>query len=351
MTALVSILIPAYNAEKWIGDTVRSAVSQTWPEKEIIIVDDGSRDNTMAIAKQFKSGSVKVISQQNRGGSAARNKALEYAQGDYIQWLDADDLLAPNKISEQMKFAEIGHKSITLLSSAFGFFYWRPKKAKFVPNGLWQDLNPMDWMLKKFSENLWMPPSVWLVSRKIVEKAGPWDERLFLDDDGEYSCRIVGGSKNVIFVEGSRAYYRQSGFNQLSRSNSEKACKSLLLSIKLCIQHLRSMEDSQRTRKASLAFLQSQWPFHYLEKFGQREEIKKLALELGGELMEPKLSWKEGLMNKIFGQIMGREIVTALRKMRFATAVQWDKLLFKISESSIKVDMYGNKGIIDHGRE
>src|SRR5436309_10735842 len=91
-TPLVSILIPAYNAERWIADTVRSALAQTWPRREIIIVDDGSRDQTLQVAQQFASKNVSVVAQENQGASAARNKAFELCQGDYIQWLDADDL-------------------------------------------------------------------------------------------------------------------------------------------------------------------------------------------------------------------------------------------------------------------
>ena len=103
MSVLVSILIPSYNAEEWIEETIQSALSQTWPRKEIIIVDDGSTDNSLRIAKEYESNSVKVISQENSGAAVARNKALEYAQGDYIQWLDADDLLAPDKIEKQLR--------------------------------------------------------------------------------------------------------------------------------------------------------------------------------------------------------------------------------------------------------
>ena len=98
MSALVSILIPAYNSGKWIRFTIESALSQSWPNKEIIIVNDGSEDNTLQIAKQFESKIVKVITQENMGASSARNKALSLAQGDYIQWLDSDDLLTSNKI-------------------------------------------------------------------------------------------------------------------------------------------------------------------------------------------------------------------------------------------------------------
>src|ERR1700733_7773261 len=102
LVPLVSILIPAYNADKWVADTIRSAAAQTWQRKEIIVVDDGSKDHTLSIARRFESGSVRVATQQNQGASAARNKAFSLSQGDYIQWLDADDLLAPDKIEKQM---------------------------------------------------------------------------------------------------------------------------------------------------------------------------------------------------------------------------------------------------------
>src|SRR2546421_1094622 len=113
MPHLVSILIPAYNAEKWIGDSIKSALSQTWPQTEIIIVDDESSDNTLHIAKQYESRSVKVLTQPHAGASAARNKALSFAQGEYIQWLDADDLLAPDKISKQLRLTDSGRDSLT----------------------------------------------------------------------------------------------------------------------------------------------------------------------------------------------------------------------------------------------
>src|SRR6516225_1986814 len=102
MRPLVSILIPAYNAQEWIADTIRSAIEQTWPCKEIIVVDDGSTDGTTEVARRFVSKEVAVVSIKNQGAAAARNHALQLSQGDYIQWLDADDLLAPNKIERQL---------------------------------------------------------------------------------------------------------------------------------------------------------------------------------------------------------------------------------------------------------
>ena len=186
MTPLVSILIPAYNAERWIADTIRSALAQTWPRKEIIIVDDGSCDRTLSIARQFTSKNVSITAQQNQGAPVARNTAFGLCQGDYIQWLDADDLLSPNKVTRQMAAAQECHDRRRLLSSGWGYFLYRPDKAKFLPTALWRDLTPLEWLLRKWEQNLHMQTATWLVSRELTEAAGPWDTRLMGDDDGEY---------------------------------------------------------------------------------------------------------------------------------------------------------------------
>ncbi len=329
MPELVSILIPAYNAAKWIGDTIQSAISQDWSKKEIIIVNDGSTDNTLSIAKSFESKYVKVVTQENSGASTARNKALSFAQGDYIQWLDADDLLAPDKISRQMEIAEPGHKSLQLLSSAYGVFHYRINKAKFNQNGIWRDLSPIDWISENFTDRTaWMAPAAWLISRKLTEEAGPWDERLSLNDDGEYICRVVLSSESVKFISTAHSYYRSAGFTQLSRDTSEKGIQSLLLSLKLCIQHLLLFEDSERTRRASVALLQSYSQFFLAEKPELLEEINALAFKLGEELIPPGLNWKASLLGSLFGQKSADRVMTSLRKIRFSTIVKWDEILF-----------------------
>ena len=159
MTELVSILIPTYNAEKWISDTIKSALNQTWPHKEIIVVDDGSTDSTLQIASEFESKSVKILTQENMGACAARNKALVFAGGDYIQWLDADDLLARDKIAQQLNKRDTGRDSRILLTSTWAKFFFRHQKAKFIPNSLWNDLSPVEWLTIKFIENEWMNPA------------------------------------------------------------------------------------------------------------------------------------------------------------------------------------------------
>src|SRR5207237_10738940 len=191
MTPLVSILQTAYNAERWIGDTIQSALTQTWPRTEIIIVDDGSRDRTLRVARQFASRNVSVVTQQNQGASAARNKAFELCQGDYIQWLDADDLLAPDKIARQMEAATELKSRRTLISSAWGYFIYSRNRASFVPTALWCDLASVEWLIRKIGQNLQMPTATWLVSRELTQSAGSGDARLLVDDDGECFSRVV----------------------------------------------------------------------------------------------------------------------------------------------------------------
>src|SRR6266513_205442 len=111
MSDLVSILIPAYNAEAWIREAIESALDQTWQNKEIMVVADGSCDRTLQVARSFESKVVKVPTQANHGVCAARNRLLQLAQGDHLQWLDADDIIAPDKIALQLTGAQPGDRS------------------------------------------------------------------------------------------------------------------------------------------------------------------------------------------------------------------------------------------------
>ena len=210
MSHLVSILMPAFDAEEWIADSLRSAIGQTWGHIEVIVVDDGSRDRTLTIARSFESPSVRVVTQKNQGAAAARNLAFSMSQGDYIQWLDADDLLAPDKIALQMQvLAESDGR--TLASCPWGAFRYRLREARFRPTSLWSDQSATEWLIRKLAENLHMQPGTWLTPREVAVDAGFWDTGLTNDDDGEYFCRVLMRSNGVRFVPDGKVYYRQTG--------------------------------------------------------------------------------------------------------------------------------------------
>lgn len=325
---LVSILIPAYNSQEWIADTLRSAIGQTWERKEIIVVDDGSTDQTLTVARKFESRCVRVISTRNQGAAAARNTAFSLSNGDYIQWLDADDLLSPEKIAMQMAFVEHSAGKRTLLSCPWGRFIYRHYRTEFSPTSLWCDLSPAEWLMRKIGENVFMSNATWLVSRKLTEVAGPWDTTMHVDDDGEYFCRILLASDGVCFVPDAKVYYRASGSGRLSyvgRSNLK--LEGLWRSMQLHVGYLRTLEDSERARSACLRYLQTDLVYFYPARFDIVKEIQQLAKNLGGDIKVPQLSWKYSWIKSLFGWDMANRAQTCLPRIRWSIARTWDKFL------------------------
>ncbi len=103
---LISIITPLYNGEKFIAETIHSVQQQTYPDWEMIIVDDGSKDRSAQIVQSFldRNDRIKLIRQANAGSAAARNNALCHAKGRYVAFLDADDLWEPNFLKKQLAF-------------------------------------------------------------------------------------------------------------------------------------------------------------------------------------------------------------------------------------------------------
>lgn len=335
MKPLVSILMPAYNAGPWIADAIKSALQQTWERKEIIIVDDGSKDQTLSIARQFASKSTTVVTQPNQGASAARNKALSICQGDYIQWLDADDLLAPDKIARQMKAAEQCQSMRTLFSGSWGQFLYRPSKAKFSPTPLWCDLSPAEWLLRKMCQNLHMQTDSWLVSRELTEAAGPWDTRLWRDNDGEYFCRVILSSDGIRFIPEARSYYRSSGCNSISHiGHSNQKLESLSLSIQLHISYLRSLEDSEKIRRSCVKYLQTWLDSFYPERPDIVSQLEELAASLGSHLEAPKLSWKYAWIQKGLGWTVAKQVQSGATGCKANLLRSWDKAMHCLTRGS-----------------
>lgn len=333
MKPLVSILIPAFNAQEWIADTLRSAIAQTWPSREIIVVDDGSVDQTFAIARQFESEGVRVVSQENRGAPAARNKAYSLSKGEYIQWLDADDILAPDKIARQMEVVDQVQSKRALISAAWAPFMYEYRRARFVPTALWRDLSPTEWLLIKMGQHLYMPDSTWLVSRQLTEDAGPWNTNLYYDDDGEYFCRVLLKCDGVKFVREARAYYRASGSTSFSYiGKSDRKMESLFRSIKLHTDYLRSLEDSERARAACLRYLQTCLIYFYPERPDIIKRSEQMARELGGQLEPPHLSWKYAWIKAVFGWGLAKRAKLFLPKLRWSLQRYYDKTLFRLGE-------------------
>jgi hypothetical protein len=173
-----------------------------------------------------------------------------------------------------------------------------------------------------------MSPAAWLVSRDITASAGPWDERLSLNDDGEYFCRVVAASDHVQFVEQSRCYYRQSGPSQLSRTFDRQALQSFALSLSLSVDHLLAVEESARTRAAALAFVE-----HCAVWFNPHDLdlVQPIAHRLGRFVEVRPETRKEQIAQAVFGEDLGSRVLTTVRKAKLAAAVNWDRFWYRLT--------------------
>ncbi len=337
MQPLVSILIPAYNAAPWIRESIESALSQVCLRKEIIILDDGSTDETLVLAKAYCSPTVHVVSQTNGGAAAARNKLLSLSQGDYIQWLDADDLLAPNKVCSQMEAARTRGK-MTLLAGPWGSFYHQTSRAKFRPNPLWRDLTPIEWMITKLSDNAHMQTATWLISRELTDKAGLWDTRLGSNDDGEYLSRVMIQCEMVKFVPDAKMFYRITGSDRLSFVGQSRAkAQAHLLGIKLEIEHFLSLENSERTRSACSQRLRTWASNFYSEGDPLTLQAQEVAKSLDHMLTQPKMNWKYSWIEGIWGTTTARDVRRSYNHLKSRALRRWDSLFRERKKNGVTI--------------
>lgn len=104
--AKVSVIVPVYQVEKYIHETISSILQQTWQDFELLIIDDESRDRSIEICREFTDSRIKIISQKNRGLAGARNTGIRHAQGEYLAFLDSDDLWLPQKLEKHLHHLE-----------------------------------------------------------------------------------------------------------------------------------------------------------------------------------------------------------------------------------------------------
>lgn len=210
MCTLVSVLIPAFNAEKTIAQTLDSVFNQTYKPIEIIVINDGSTDHTLNTLKNYQDR-VHIISTENRGVSYARNLAFLKSTGDYIQYLDADDLLTPEKIQLQVAALQINDADV-----AYGDwqrFVWTEDNIQIKST-----------VQRRIKENIevelftdfWCPPAALLYSRRIADEL-KWNEKLPVIQDARYLLDAAICRGKFIYTPGVMALYREGQQGSLSQ--------------------------------------------------------------------------------------------------------------------------------------
>lgn len=185
MSGSVSVVIPAYNAAAFLAEAVASALGQSRPPLEVIVIDDGSTDGSPAIARGVGSR-VRVISQENRGAAAARNRGIEAASGEWIAFLDADDLWVPTKLEEQLAFLESHAECAAVYAQMVNFSADRGTAGLPQP-----DVVHSGWLFDRLLVENFVPLPSLVVSAEALRLVGGFDDSLATAEDTNLLLRLA----------------------------------------------------------------------------------------------------------------------------------------------------------------
>ncbi|MBN1870656.1 MAG: glycosyltransferase family 2 protein, partial [Candidatus Omnitrophica bacterium] len=255
----ISVIIAAYNNASYLKEAINSVLNQTYKDFEVIVVDDGSTDNTRALVESMQSvhpGMIQYIYQQNQGPAPARNAGIRAAQGKYIAFLDADDIWLPDKLARQMEcfqrdpetgFVYCDNIFVDENNSAIDNYV---RKIRLVEG---------DILLELFKDFFIITSGV-ILKKECVEKIGLFNEKLLVGEDYEYFLRLAGRYKAGVVKE--KLFRRRVHANSLSRQDYLLDAKNELLILSLYSrdnlsyysQHKKSIKNRLAEINFSLAY-------------------------------------------------------------------------------------------------
>lgn len=196
---MVSVILPVYNGARFLAESLQSVGAQTFPNYEIVVVDDGSTDKSAAIAQSFPK--VRYLYETNQGIALARNNAIAQAHGELIAFLDHDDLWAPNKLQEQVDYLRT-HPEISLVLANERLFFTDGYSSPF-------------WLKHKLmqSDHLGLVPGTWLLRKRVFEQVGWLNPRFRISDDVDWFMRFLDAGMQYGVVEETLLFKRLHGEN------------------------------------------------------------------------------------------------------------------------------------------
>jgi glycosyltransferase involved in cell wall biosynthesis len=221
---LVSVIVPVYNRPRGLAEAVASALAQTHRPLEVIVVDDGSTDETAAVAARLaaeQSGVVRVERQANAGPGSARETGRRLARGEYVQYLDSDDVLLPGKLDRQVA-ALRAHRDCGV---AYGMTRFRHRDGR-LHDGPWKGSGQrVERMFPSFLRERWWDTPNPLYRASMLDEAGPWSD-LRLEEDWEYDCRVAALDVRLCFVPEYVCEVRDHDDHRLSRGSAGDATRN-----------------------------------------------------------------------------------------------------------------------------
>lgn len=275
---LVSVIIPTYNSSSTIEQCIQSCLDQDHENLEIIVVNDGSTDNTLEVINSLKEDRLHVINQLNRGCSDAKNTGLKNANGSYIQYLDADDYLSKDKISSQLIKIKGKPKSIAVCKTiaVFDNDVLEEIDTNLISRG-GDGLTFLLRLLGSEGQRGMVQPNAYLISHALAKSIGEWDTTISPnpDEDGEYFARALILAEEVVFTDGVN-FYRKSLSNSLSKIVSLERVQNQLRSIEKTFSLILQKGDSTITRELFSEVVSS----HLYQHSRYRKELAPMAREL-----------------------------------------------------------------------
>ena len=290
-------------------ETLDSVLCQTYTHWECIVVDDHSTDHSWEILEEYakKDARVKIFKRPDdriKGGSVARNYAFELSRGEFIQWLDSDDIIHQKKIEDQLQ------DLLALKLDAVSISNWdwfdhlgeiekKLENSNFIPSikSRWKEypkdgLNLILWL---FKNNLFIPSHSYFLSRQIILKSGKWNEDLNKNQDGEFMLRALLKSAQVVFNESVYAFYRRPDSSHLSKQATLKSYLDWFKLLDLGDQKILEVQNSKEIRNILIMNYERLIKFTGLE-FPQvtqmaLERINVLNPKVRFDLSKPFLIW------------------------------------------------------------
>ncbi|MFT4643860.1 MAG: glycosyltransferase involved in cell wall biosynthesis [bacterium] len=226
MKPLVSIIIPVFNRQNFILECLESVVEQTYRPLEVILVDDGSTDDSIVLINNFIEKNavkdvleIKLIQQLNSGAPHARNKGLSEANGEYVQFLDSDDLLLPKKLNNQIS---VFNENVNIVYSKTQMF--QDTKKNLLDKYWGRELTGG---YKDYFEFPWQTMCALYKRNYLIESDILWNENLKIHQDWEFSMRHVITMNNIVFLDEVNSLYRTHNEDRIGLNLSVDKIKSI----------------------------------------------------------------------------------------------------------------------------
>jgi len=305
---LVSILIPCHNAARYVAAAVEAALAQTWPHVEVVVVNDGSTDESAQVLSPFERRGVKVIHQENRGQCAAANAAFRASSGAYVKFLDADDLINPEAVERQMQRLQ-GSQAAVASCEWCRFYGDDVNHVDLRPETVWRDMEATDWLVESWKDaEPMMQCGIWLIPRALLDRSGLWDERLSLINDFEFFARVLCHATEVRFTPRARLFYRSGHAGVLSARRDRPAVESAFLSICAGTGHLLARRSDAAARAACANILQSFIYSNYPGHRDLRAAVERRIAELGGSTLRPRWPPRFEALRRVAGWKLARRL-------------------------------------------